>query len=114
MTWINVQASMPGQLFRSAVSLGCRSLDNFRYKVTEARVRATEALTQVLSSSEVELEHIKKEVWEDLASIYYKYDDCSQKRAFREVMYDIFDKMKEENWNTVYKKLYSLEKKSLS
>jgi hypothetical protein len=107
MTWINVQTSMPRQLVRSAVSLGYRSLDNFRCKVNEA-------LTQVLSSSEVELDHIKKEVWEDLASIYYKYDDCSQKRAFREVMYDIFQKMKEENWDTVYKKLYSLDKKSLS
>ena len=55
---------------------------------------------------------IKDEVWKDLSQIYYKYETEEQKRAFREVLYDISDKMADDKWETIYKKLYREEKNS--
>jgi len=55
---------------------------------------------------------IKDEVWRDLSLIYYKYETEEQKRAFRDVLADISDKMVDDKWETIYKKLYREEKKS--
>ncbi|MGD2141907.1 MAG: hypothetical protein PVH79_00325 [Candidatus Bathyarchaeota archaeon] len=70
-----------------------------------------EAVSKVLPSTEVELDEIKDEVWSDLSRIYYKYEDEAQKRAFREVMKEIADKIKDDRWETVYKKIYREELK---
>jgi len=68
-----------------------------------------EVIDQILPSGEVELTDIKEEIWTDLAALYYKYED--QKRAFREVMHDICDKIGSGKWDSVYKRLYRVEQK---
>ena len=70
-----------------------------------------EVIDQILPSNDVELEDIKIEIWGDLSSLYYKYEDEDQKRAFREVMYDICKRITEGKWDSVYKKLYRAEHK---
>ena len=66
---------------------------------------------QVLPPNEVKLEAIKDEVWYDLSALYYKYEDDEQKRAFREVMHEICDKISEGKWDTVYSKIYRTDQK---
>jgi hypothetical protein len=66
---------------------------------------------QNLPPNEVELDTIKEEIWQDLSALYYKYEDDEQKRAFREVMYDICDKISEGKWESVYRKLYRTDQK---
>ena len=73
--------------------------------------KVREVIDQILPSAEVELTDIKEEIWEDLSALYYKYEDEDQKRAFREVMYDISNRIKEGKWESVYKKLYRVEQK---
>jgi hypothetical protein len=68
-------------------------------------------LEEVIQSGDVELEVIKEEVWEDLSVLYYRYEDMKQKDAFREVMYDICEKISEGNWGLVYQKIYRTEQK---
>jgi hypothetical protein len=70
-----------------------------------------EVIDQILPSVDVELTDIKEEVWIDLAALYYKYEDEDQKRAFREVMHEICDKISSGKWDSVYKKLYRVEQK---
>ena len=70
-----------------------------------------EVIDQILPPSDVELEAIKEEVWADLSALYYKYEDEIQKKAFRQVMQDICDKMSQGKWDSVYKKLYRAEQK---
>lgn len=70
-----------------------------------------DVIDQILPSGEVELTDIKDEIWHDLSALYYKYEDEDQKRAFREVMYDISDRIQEGKWDSVYKKLYRVEQK---
>ena len=70
-----------------------------------------DVIDQILPSGEVELLDIKEEIWQDLSALYYKYEDEDQKKAFREVMYDICEKIKEGKWDSVYKKLYRVEQK---
>jgi len=74
-------------------------LDSFKEMIKEA-------IEKIFLSSDVALEEIKDEVWTDLSRIYYKYEDEAQKRAFREVMREIAEKMREDKWETVYKKIY--------
>ena len=73
--------------------------------------KVREVIDQILPSAEVELTDIKEEIGEDLLALYYKYEDEDQKRAFREVMYDISNRIKEGKWESVYKKLYRVEQK---
>ena len=75
------------------------------------KVMVKEVIDQILPSAEVELTDIKDEIWQDLSALYYKYEDEDQKRAFREVMYDISDRIREGKWDSVYKKLYRVEQK---
>ena len=70
-----------------------------------------EVIDQILPSGDVELTDIKEEVWTDLAALYYKYEDEDQKRAFREVMHEICDRISSDKWDSVYKKLYRVEQK---
>ena len=67
-------------------------------------------LSKVIPPSKMDLELDKNEVWSDLSAIYYKYEDSDQKRAFREVISEISDNVKEGRWQSVYKKLYSVDK----
>jgi hypothetical protein len=67
-------------------------------------------LSKVVPPSKMDLEKDKSEVWSDLSAIYYKYEDGDQKRAFREVIREISENVKEGKWQSVYKKLYSVDK----
>jgi hypothetical protein len=51
---------------------------------------------------------MKEEIWADLSSIYYKYEDDGQKRAFKEVVGDMSKKVSEGDWGVIYEKLYRL------
>ena len=75
------------------------------------KLMVKEVIDQILPSAEVELTDIKEEIWQDLSALYYKYEDEDQKRAFREVMCDISDRIQEGKWDSVYKKLYRVEQK---
>ena len=61
-----------------------------------------EKLKSILEQ-EVPLDEVKEEVWQDLANIYYKYDDEIQKKAFREIMKEISDT----EWRKIYSKIYA-------
>jgi hypothetical protein len=73
--------------------------------------KVREILEEILPSGDVELEVIKKEIWRDLSALYYRYEDNKQKDAFRNVMYDICEKISEGNWGLVYQKIYRTEQK---
>ena len=68
--------------------------------------KVKEVIDQILPPTEVELEEIKEEIWQDLSNLYYKYEDLDQKKAFREVMQEIAEKIINDKWENVYKKLY--------
>jgi hypothetical protein len=55
------------------------------------------------------METIKQDVWRDLSAVYYKYEDNTQKKAFREILLEISEKMNEGKWDSVYRKLHSIE-----
>jgi hypothetical protein len=76
----------------------------------EALKKGWRRLSILLPSQETDLQNIKDEVWGDLSDLYYKYDDGDQKRAFREVVREISEKITEDRWQTVYSKLYRSEK----
>ncbi|MBD3172664.1 hypothetical protein GF326_09345 [Candidatus Bathyarchaeota archaeon] len=73
--------------------------------------KVKEVIDQILPSGEVELMDIKEEIWHDLSALYYKYEDEDQKKAFREVMHEICEKISDGKWENVYKKLYRVEQK---
>jgi len=52
-----------------------------------------------------DMEDMKQEVWSDLSRLYYKYEDDEQKKAFREVMHEISEKIDEGKWDVIYNKL---------
>lgn len=70
--------------------------------------KVKDAVNNILGPSEVDLSEIKEEIWQDLSNLYYKYEDETQKRAFREVMYEICEKISNGKWDSVYNKLYRL------
>lgn len=70
-----------------------------------------EVIDQILPPSDVEVEAIKEEVWDDLSALYYKYEDEVQKKAFRLVMQEICEKMSQGKWDSVYNKLYRADQK---
>jgi len=80
-----------------------KPLANFKNKVKEVVTKALD--------NDIDLEEFKEEVWNDLSAIYYKYETEEQKRAFREVIYEICEKINEGKWDSVYKKLYREEQK---
>ena len=54
---------------------------------------------------------MKNEVWANLSAVYYKYDCEDHKKAFREVTYEIAEKVQEGKWNAIYKKFHRIEQK---
>jgi hypothetical protein len=78
-------------------------------KTLKEKIR--EILEEILQSGDLEQEIIKEEIWKDLASLYYRYEDIKQKQAFREVIYDISEKISNGNWSHVYQKIYRTEGK---
>ncbi len=70
-----------------------------------------DVIDQILPPKEVELDTIKEEIWDNLADLYYKYEDEEQKKAFREVMHEICEKISQGKWDSVYSKLYRSEQK---
>ncbi len=70
-----------------------------------------EVISTILPSSEVDPDEVKEEVWADLSRVYYKYEDEAQKKAFRDIMKEISEKIQDDKWETVYKKIYREELK---
>jgi len=70
-----------------------------------------EMISKILPSSEVDPDEVKEEVWADLSRIYYKYEDEAQKKAFRDIMKEISEKIQDDKWDAVYKKIYREELK---
>ncbi len=66
-------------------------------------------VSTVVPIKKVNMETIKQDIWNDLSAVYYKYEDDAQKRAFREILSDISEKLNEGQWDRIYKKLYSAE-----
>ena len=63
-------------------------------------------LSKLLPPRETSVDQMKKEVWVELSSIYYKYDDPTQKKAFREVVSDLSESINEGEWQVIYRRLY--------
>lgn len=84
--------------------------------VVQVRNSANQILCNVknvisqIPANEADMDEMKGEVWADLSAIYYKYDGEDQKRAFREVTYEIAEKVTEGKWDTIYQKLYRRER----
>jgi hypothetical protein len=70
-----------------------------------------DVISKILPSLEVDPNEVKDEVWTDLSRIYYKYEDETQKKAFRDIMKEISEKIQDDKWETVYKKIYREELK---
>ena len=67
--------------------------------------------SQIVPSKTISMEKAKQEVWRDLSLVYYKYEDGTQKRVFREILSEISERIHEGNWDSVYRKLYRIESK---
>lgn len=63
-------------------------------------------MSNIILINKADIDIMKKKVWDDLSAVYYKYDGEDQKRAFREVIKEIAEKIYEDKWNTIYKKIY--------
>jgi len=84
--------------------------NSLRGRLEEVRDGVNKLFSRILSKVDVDIIEVKREVWESLSSIYYNYEDDTQKRAFREVLCEMSEKNSEGNWKAVYKKLYSIER----
>ena len=71
--------------------------------------KIADLFANIIPSCEVDIEKVKDDIWADLSALYYKYDDNSQKKAFREVTHEISTKLVEGKWDSIYKKLYHKE-----
>lgn len=69
-----------------------------------------ETLTRILPSRVEDIEGEKKEIWKDLSMVYFKYEDEIWRKAFREVLIELFDKISDVKWEEIYSKIYSEEK----
>ncbi len=70
-------------------------------------------ISKILPPKEFDIEENKEEIWEDLSLIYFKYDDESQKRAFREVMKEIYEKIEGGRWDEIYREIFRLKNKQV-
>jgi len=75
--------------------------------------RVRKLVSEIVPPLEVDMENVKNEVWADLSTLYYKYEDKVQKRAFREVAQEISEKIVRGRWDKVYKKFYRIEQNNL-
>jgi hypothetical protein len=67
-------------------------------------------LTRILPSRTEDIEGEKKEIWKDLSMVYFKYEDEIWRKAFREVLMELFDKISDVKWDEIYNKIYNEEK----
>lgn len=102
MTEIN-GPSMKGVLLSSKPVTAM--LDTLQKKLSNIR----KFFSQVIPSKTINMEMVKQDVWRDLSAVYYKYEDNSQKRAFREIMSEVGDRINDGNWDSVYRKLHRIE-----
>ncbi len=86
-----------------------KTLENIGKQVNQTLTKIKEPAIRILPPVTVEMSNMKDEVWVDLSRIYYKYEDTTQKQAFREVVLEMSDKINDGRWETVYKKLYRIE-----
>jgi uncharacterized protein (UPF0335 family) len=77
----------------------------------KATEQVREIISKILPLNENDIEENIEEIWKDLSSIYFKYDDESQKMAFRKVLMEIYAQIKEGRWDEIYRKIYGLNKK---
>jgi len=50
-------------------------------------------MSNLIPATDSDIDTMKKEVGANLSAVYYKYDCEDHKRAFREVTYEIADKV---------------------
>ena len=90
-------------------------LKNISYEIDLLTSALKEKIRRIISELvppiEVDIEDVKAEIWNDIASLYYKFDVNSHKRGFREVMREISEKIRNDNWDAIYQKIYRLEHK---
>lgn len=67
-------------------------------------------LIKFIPNADCKIHEMKKEVWADLSAVYYKYEDMLQKKAFREVIYEISEIISNDKWNKIYGKLYRMKR----
>ena len=77
--------------------------------VDALKEKVIDTVSKMLPPIEKDVEENKDEIWHDLSKVYYKYEGEDWKKAFRDVMKEISDKIVEERWETIYKKLYREE-----
>jgi hypothetical protein len=63
-------------------------------------------ISRIVPHAKSDIEKVKEDIWADLSELYYKYDCDSQKRAFREVIRSVSDKINAGNWSSVYQKMH--------
>ncbi len=63
-------------------------------------------VSRIFPNTRPDIETVKNEIWTDLSALYYKYDYDFQKRAFREVLIEMSDRISEGKWSTIYKRIY--------
>ena len=80
-------------------------LDTFQRNLGEIR----KFFSRVIPSNTISMESVRQEVWRDLSRVYYKYEDGAQKRAFREILSEVSERISDGNWNSVYRKLHNIE-----
>ena len=91
-----------------------RALESLSKRLNQTFIKITAPASRILSPVRVEMSNMKDDVWVDLSRIYYKYEDMIQKKAFREVVLEMSEKINEGRWETVYKKLYRIEHSSIT
>jgi hypothetical protein len=69
-------------------------------------------LIRVIPSNKISIATLKQDVWSDLSTVYYKYEDDDQKQAFREIMSEISERLNEGKWDNVYKKLHMINQRA--
>jgi hypothetical protein len=105
MTWLGTPGSRGSPFIKNVVISASKSLEN---KIGNA----LKFMFNAIQPCETDIDNVKNEIWVDLSAVYYKYEDNDQKKAFREVVYEMSEKIKEGKWDSVYKKLYRVEKNS--
>lgn len=58
---------------------------------------------------EIDIEDEKQEIWKDLSTIYFKYDDETWRKAFREFVIELHEKIGEVKWDEIYNRIYREE-----
>jgi hypothetical protein len=80
-------------------------LDTFQRNLGDIR----KFFSRVIPSKTISMETVRQDVWRDLSLVYYKYEDGAQKRAFREILSEVSERINDGNWDSVYRKLHRIE-----